>query len=52
MKGTVLSLVLVLLVFTIISQAKIRVLNEKNLEQFAKDNSYWIIQISSKVLLI
>ena len=41
-------LVFVLVLLTISQKAKIRTLNEKNLEQFAKDNSYWLIQISSK----
>jgi hypothetical protein len=44
----ILSLVLLVSLILASDKAKIRVLNEKNLEQFAKDNSYWFIQISSK----
>lgn len=44
----ILSLVLLVSLILASDKAKIRVLNEKNLEQFAKDNSYWFIQISGK----
>ena len=40
--------VAILLILAVLGEAKIRILTEKNLEQFAKDNSYWLIQISSK----
>lgn len=44
----ILSLVVLLVVAVLSDKPKIRVLNEKNLEMFSKDNSYWFIQISSK----
>ena len=37
-----------LLALAVVAESKIRILNEKNLAQFAKDNSYWLVQISSK----
>ena len=43
------TLVLLVLALTIVSlqaKAKIRAIDESNFEQFSKDNSYWIIQIS------
>lgn len=45
MKVTALLVLALLLI--VICQAKIRILSEKNMEHFAKDNSYWLIQISS-----
>jgi hypothetical protein len=44
----ILSLVVLLFVGALAGKGKIRILNEKNMEQFSKDNSYWLIQISSK----
>ena len=45
--GLALCLCLLLIAVGCSSKGKIRILNEKNLEQFAKDNSYWLVQISS-----
>ena len=47
MRGLVLALVWLCLWGV---QGKIRQLTEKNLEQFAKDNSYWLIQITSSTV--
>jgi hypothetical protein len=44
------AVVTILAVLAVLGQAKIRILSEKNLEQFAKDNSYWLVQISSKIV--
>ena len=49
MRGLVLTLVLLCLLGLGV-QGKIRQLTEKNLEQFAKDNSYWLIQITSSTV--
>lgn len=41
--------VLLILTLTIVSleaKAKVRIIDDSNFDQFSKDNSYWIIQIS------
>ena len=48
MKMKILSLIILCVI--VLSKPKIRTLNQQNMEQFSKDNSYWLIQISSKLL--
>jgi len=50
MKISALVVLFVLVIVATTDKSRIRKLTESNLEQFAKDNSYWLIQISGKVL--